>query len=323
MGVMHVRDIWDGHSPASVALRISLWPVSCMYAFGWRMYRSLYDLGLKQAKSPHRPIIVVGNLTVGGSGKTPATLAVARVLADSGVKVVVGASGYGSPAAEGATLAPFGGLTASEWGDEPALIRDELGDIPLIVGRARVRAAEICRQHFPEAVLLMDDGFQHLPLKKQISILIDPPGRNYFCLPAGPYREPRTGLERADLVLPGDFILSHPPLSLFNASGELVSVPPEGNVLCALGHPENFVRAVEDLGVTIRVQRLLPDHDRLLAGTLFDGLDPSVATLVTAKDWVKLRERQDIAPHRILIARRRTTIEPADKFAEWILSKIR
>ncbi|MFX8929914.1 tetraacyldisaccharide 4'-kinase, partial [Acinetobacter baumannii] len=84
-------------------------------------------------------------------------------------------------------MAPDGPLDPAGWGDEPAMFRWLLPDVPLVVGRRRVLAAELVHQHFPKAVLVMDDGFQHLPVKKHIQILLDDPTpKNSRCLPAGP-----------------------------------------------------------------------------------------------------------------------------------------
>lgn len=320
---MHWSDVWFGQGAAPAALRVALTPLSWLYAGCWNAYLGVYALGLKRAKSPHAPIVCVGNLTVGGSGKTPATVCIAKLLRDLGREVVVGCSGYGSPAQEGARLAQDGRLAAMQWGDEPALFRWLLGEMPLIVGRDRVRAAQICHENFPHAVLLMDDGFQHLPLAKSISILLDPPLPNRRCLPAGPYREPVSRLHRADLVIPGEFVLERSRLDFMKLDETPAETPPEADVLCALGSPQGFLSDLRALGIEVRQARLLPDHDSLAGGNLWNGgLGRNRPVIVTAKDWMKLRDRTDLNGKSLIIARQAVSIQPAEEFAAWLDTKL-
>lgn len=301
---------------------ILLSPLSLLYAFGWEAYRSVYTLGLKRAAAPHAPVVCVGNLTAGGTGKTPLTIHLARVLQSLGRSVVVSASGYGSPASEAARIAPEGALDAAEWGDEPALLRHRMPGVPLIVGRRRVLAAQLCAEGFPGTVMLMDDGFQHLPLRKHVSIIVHPRfDLNRLCLPAGPYREPRArGLARADLELPGrDFGLERSPTSLTDQAG--AAVDPQGLaacVLCAIGDPWPLQASLEAQGVRVVRGRYLADHDRLDAGNLLQGLDAALPLIVTAKDWVKLRRRADLGSREVLVADYEVRVTPEEAFAAWL-----
>lgn len=316
---MHWARTWQTSRMAALVLS----PLSLLYALGWEIYLLAYRLGFKRASEPHRPVVCVGNLQVGGTGKTPAVVALVKLLVWQGRRVVVSCSGYGSPASQDATLAPEGDLPAREWGDEPALFRMLLPEVPLIVGRNRVRAAQICADRFPDAVLLLDDGFQHLPLKKHVSIILDPPVWNRFCLPAGPYREPSWNRTRADLVIPGEFKLAYTPLSFVEAlTGADSPQPQRTNVLCALGDPTRFLWTLEQQGIEVVNGRLLPDHDTLLAGNLFDGLDPALPLVVTAKDWGKLRQRSDLDKWRLLVANREASIQPAKQFSAWLAKKL-
>ncbi len=316
-------------------------PASWLYGLGWRGYEAIYKLGLKHAKQPHSPVICVGNLTVGGSGKSPVTIHVAQVLRELGYWVVISCSGYGSPASEMASLAPEGELSAKRWGDEPAMIRDALPDVPLIVGRNRVRAAELCHEHFPNAVLLMDDGFQHLPVKKHVVILLDDPDRkNHFCMPAGPYRQPwRAGLGKGDTVIPGKFKVEAETLEIADCRLQIdpehhidqsqpnlqsaISNHQSVNALCSIARPERFRKSLEGLGIQIQVFKTLPDHADLSTGTIFDGLDPATPLIVTAKDWVKLRENPDAERFDIRVAQYRVAIEPAEEFRSWLHGKVK
>ncbi len=303
---------------------VLLAPLAGLYALGWISYLAVYQLGFKSPAKPKVPTICIGNLLVGGAGKSPMTRYCAGLLAKMGYKVVVGCSGYGSPRQHEATLAPPGELDPEEWGDEPAMFRWLMPDIPLVVGRDRVLAAELVADAYPGCILLMDDGYQHLRLEPQVRILLDPESPiNLLCLPAGPYREPRSlGRKRADLILPRDFLVTITPLPLRNEQGEIVEVSGQVNVLCALGRPYLFLESVEDRGLTPKVVRFYPDHDPLTAGNLWKEFEPEIPLVTTAKDWVKLRRRQDRKDRTLLIADIEVRIENEVDFQAWLKKKL-
>jgi tetraacyldisaccharide 4'-kinase len=321
---MHWREVWQGSSVIARLLRMLLFPLSCLYWVGWETYLLLYKLGIKRPAEPHCPVICVGNLVAGGTGKSPVTAIIAKALMAVGRETVVSCSGYGSPASEEASLAPVGELDAQEWGDEASMLRSAIPSLKLIVGRNRVKAAQLCHKHFPNAILLLDDGFQHLPLRKHISIVLDPPQKNRLCIPAGPYREPAANRKRADLVLPNGFR----PLFLIDRfetpTGKTVELGKGSkvSVLCALADPTRFARDLVALGLSIQASVILKDHDPLDAGNLFASLNPDLPVVVTAKDWVKLRNRPDLGGRQILIARQEARIEPEAEFREWLLRKL-
>lgn len=284
----------------------------------------MYRLGIKKAACPHTPVVCVGNLLAGGSGKSPISLYIAGALRDQGREVVLSCSGYGAPHSESASLAPEGPLMASEWGDEAAMTRWLMPDLPLIVGRDRVQAARICGQRMPRAVMLMDDGFQHLPLRKHVTILLDPPTSNRACLPAGPYREPQKNRSRADLVMPNGFRPTFRIAGFNDSSGGFVTIPTAArvNVLCALGNPARFVEDLQRLGLALETKLLLPDHDPLAGGNLLTCFNQELPLVVTAKDWVKLSGRTDLAGFDIWIARQEAKIEPEAEFRAWLERKL-
>jgi len=283
----------------------------------WRLYRGLYTLGIRRARHPHWAVVCVGNLTVGGSGKTPLVLHVVDLIESIGRRPVVSCSAYGSPAQHGARIAPDGDLDPSEWGDEPAMIRWLRPELPLICGRDRVRAAEVCCGTHPDAVLVLDDGYQHMPLKKDISIVIDDPDPpNAFCLPAGPYREPRSGSIAADLVVPLDWPIETVQTGFYDPDGSWRDLI-EGEValLCAIGSPLKFEAAMTKAGVRVGCRRFLPDHDPLTAGTLFQNIPAGMPIVVTPKDWVKLRKRKDLVGRKVYVATHAVRFVEADKLA--------
>ncbi len=320
---MPASDVWYGRSTTARLASAALTPASWLYALCWEAYEAAYAWGLKRPAEPHRPVLCVGSLSVGGSGKTPVACHVAEVLLRIGRQVVLSASGYRSPAESGASVAPVGPLSAREWGDEPALIRWLLPEVPLIVGRDRVRAAKLCNERFPGAVLVLDDGFQHLRLEKHLSLVLDEPNPpNRRCLPAGPYREPRGGLSRADLVLPGKFQVES-RIAGFSLHGE--ADLPEGewqgrpvSVLCALGRPDRFLSDLESLGLLIERKSLFGDHDPLDEGNLLQAVPEDFPVVVSGKDWQKLRERPDVRSRAFWIARHEVRVTPESEFEGWL-----
>jgi tetraacyldisaccharide 4'-kinase len=319
---MHPADVWYGQSAGARLARAALLPGSWLYGLGWQSYLTVYRLGLKRPAEPHVPVICVGNLVAGGSGKTPTALAVADALTALGRRVILSMSGYGAPHAEAASMAPEGELDAAEWGDEPAMVRWLRPELPLIVGRRRVLAAELAHTRDPGAVLLMDDGFQHLPLRKHIGLLIDPAPDNRACLPAGPYREPWSNRGRADLVFGDEFQIARSALRFVDSNLQPKDAPTGATALCALGSPAGFLKSLAESGVKVVAERLLPDHDTLTAGTLFDGIDLSIPLVVTAKDWVKLKRRTDLGDLNAVIALQDVSVEPEAPFAEWLRGRL-
>lgn len=317
--------MWESKKASARLLRGLLTPLSWLYSGGWQCYLLTYTLGLKGSSEPHRPVLCVGNLVAGGSGKSPVTLHVAQTLRDLGYFVVIGCSGYGAPRSEGASIAPEVDLDPAEWGDEPAMFRWLAPDIPLIVGRDRVRAAELCAERCADSVLLMDDGFQHLPVRKHLTLLLDPPRPNRKCLPAGPYREPWRNRKRADLTLPNgfqvDFLIGEMEPGTPGAK-QFGPVKGVVNVLCAIGDPQRFLGDLRALGFEPESVVAKPDHDDLQAGNLMDPLDPNLPVVTTAKDWVKLKRRADIDRHRVFIARQKALIKPEDEFRAWLQRKL-
>lgn len=316
--------MWEGKGLGLRLIRLALTPLSWLYAGGWEAYASMYRLGIKNAACPHSPVVCIGNLLAGGSGKSPLCLYVAAVLCDLGREVVLSCSGYGAPHSESASLAPEGTLIASEWGDEVAMVRWLMPELPLIVGRNRVEAARICEQEMPHAIMLMDDGFQHLPLKKHVTILLDPPNSNKACLPAGPYREPRKNRSRADLVVPNGLRATFRVTGFCWPNGDAITIPanPRVNVLCALGNPARFIADLQGVGLLPDIKLILPDHDPLTGGNLLTCFNQEQPLVVTAKDWVKLRGRPGLDRFEIWIARQEAKIEPEAEFREWLERKL-
>lgn len=319
---MTIQEVWYGKSAWGFVVRFLLLPLSWLYTVGWQTYLLVYKLGIKTPYKASCRVLCIGNFTAGGTGKTPTVVFVANCLRELGVPFVIGCSGYGAPHSVGASVTPGGNLNASEWGDEPSEIRELLPEVPLIVGRARVAAAKLCVEKFPGSLLLMDDGFQHMPLFKDVSIILDPETPNSSTFPAGPFREPRSsGARRADLVIPSSqFTHQFSRLSFSDSSGISVAAPVSARVITAIGRPELFRAAMEAVGVNIAVFIALPDHDKLDVN--LEEKKGDLPWIVTRKDWVKLSIHSDPNKVSIVIADRTASIEPVDEFKKWLKIKL-
>ncbi len=320
---MRIENLWFGQGARPYIGRILLLPLTALYSLAWQVYLFMYRYRIKRSAAAHPRVVCIGNLTAGGSGKTPVTVFVVECLIQLGFKPVVSCSGYGSPRSEEASISPSGPLDPKIWGDEPAEIRDIRPLDNIIVGRNRVAAASLASKEFPGSVLVLDDGFQHLPLKKHVTIILDslnPP--NALPFPSGPYREPRWNRSRADLVLPNDqFRVEYSALTFTDKTGNPVETPSQASILTAIARPDLFEASAREAGVQVTHMQGLPDHDPLDAQDLFSRHNEE-AVIVTMKDWVKIRKRDDIDGVNLLIARRSATIEPKDEFMQWLKERI-
>ena len=320
---MRIETLWFGSGWRPIFGRILLLPITALYSLTWQVYLLIYRYHVKRSATPHPRVICVGNLTAGGSGKTPVTIFVTDCLVQLGFKPVVSCSGYGSPKSEGATISPQLSLKPQEWGDEPSEIRDLRPSVPIIVGRRRVLAASLAKKEFPKSVLVLDDGFQHLPLHKHLTIILDAlKPANSLPFPSGPYREPRWNRSRADLVLPNDqFRVSYSALEFFDKDGQPAAPPEKAAILTAIARPDLFQNSINEAGVVVTSIDARPDHDPLDAVDLFSRHNEGVI-IVTMKDWVKLRQRNDLGKVDIFIAKRSATIEPKEEFMKWLKERI-
>jgi tetraacyldisaccharide 4'-kinase len=185
------------YQPATPWQRV-LTPVTWPYQLGVSLRNLAYDRGWLPTHRVSVPVISVGNLTTGGTGKTPVIIALADDLMAAGYKVVILSRGYGAtdPLA-------YGRATHPKHGDEAFLIQQAVPNAVVIVGRDRVATARRAIVEYRPDVILLDDGFQYRRLGRALNILLVDGERllgNEQLLPAGPLREPLAGLERADVV---------------------------------------------------------------------------------------------------------------------------
>ncbi|MGI9311662.1 MAG: tetraacyldisaccharide 4'-kinase [bacterium] len=181
-----------------------LYPLALGYGALMRLRRLAYRAGVLARDRLPLPLIVVGNLSIGGVGKTPLVIELVEQLKARGVRCGVISRGYRARRADGdRPREADAGADAAEVGDEPALIARRCR-VPVMVGRDRRRSARALLERHRCDVLISDDGFQHLALRRDLDIVVIDGERRFgngWCLPAGPLREPRSALRCADLVV--------------------------------------------------------------------------------------------------------------------------
>ncbi|MFB3885526.1 MAG: tetraacyldisaccharide 4'-kinase [Thermodesulfobacteriota bacterium] len=296
---------------------------------GWVRTRGLfYTLGLKRPKRLSSSVISVGNITVGGTGKTPLVMALAKGLAERGIPVAILSRGYKGTKSFGSLVNKdqVFSLSPEESGDEPFLMAKSLQNIPVFVGKDRFVTGQMALQRFGVRGLILDDGYQHLQLYRDLNIvLID----SHFgfgdrhLLPRGILREPLSHLRRAHLFLltkvedpeecrpletklreiqPSSpiFHSHYEPLGLIGAQKEWEDLPSlkgrKALAFSGIANPHYFSTLLERCGMEIMREVFFPDHhpytarDMVLLEKQGKGADWFVTT---EKDMVKL-ERLDL-----------------------------
>jgi tetraacyldisaccharide 4'-kinase len=174
-------------------------PLSAIFGAGVGLRNVLYDRGVFKVRKLSRPVVSVGNLSVGGSGKTPFVIELGLLLKKHGIGFCVLSRGYGRRSAEIAVVDPEG--TPAQFGDEPLLIARKLS-VPVVVGADRYQAGLLAEQKFGSQLHLLDDGFQHRRLHRDYDIVMVPAADvEDVLLPIGRLREPLSSLRRADTVV--------------------------------------------------------------------------------------------------------------------------
>jgi tetraacyldisaccharide 4'-kinase len=280
-----------------------LLPFSWLFGCGVRLRRWAYRTGVFASRHPGVPVVVVGNLTVGGAGKTPLVIWLATQLRKRGMRVGIVLRGYGGSARVPTLVSADSDPLVV--GDE-ALLLAQRTDCTVCVGRDRAAAAERLVAEGCQ-LILADDGLQHLALRRDVEIVVIDGVRGFgngALLPAGPLREPLTRIRMADVVVVNGepaaalaTVVGHPPVMQLRPV-ELVQLntgarsPLEMlrgrrvHAVAGIGHPARFFAQLRTLGALIE-EHAFADHQRYLPHDLtFDGAGLIV---MTEKDAVKCR----------------------------------
>jgi tetraacyldisaccharide 4'-kinase len=214
-------------------------------------------------KKLSRPVVSIGNISVGGSGKTPFLIELGQLLAKRGIAFDVLSRGYGRSSTEIAVVDPNGSPT--QFGDEPLLIAQKL-QVPVVVGSDRYQAGLLAEKKFAGKLHLLDDGFQHRRLHRDFDIVMLPAAdQDGILLPTGRLREPTTGLNRADAVV----LFDSPELQLqvkhVWRARRAVDIPSAGGKVIAfsgIGRPKQFFDALTSANQEIVRTIIFRDHHR-------------------------------------------------------------
>lgn len=270
-------------------------PVSLLYSAIIKIRHSLYQQQILTSYRAPVPVMIIGNITVGGSGKTPLIIALVKFLQHQGIKVAVISRGYGG-------LGPFPRLVnqgdgPNIVGDEPVLIVQETG-VLMAVGPNRQAAIELILQQQQPDLILSDDGLQHLALERDLEwvvVDIDRGLGNEQLLPVGFLREPISRLQGTTVIEHGKHPISNLHMQL--KAGKLIALNPLNNpmpvagdtvhAVAGIGVPSRFFQSLRDLGFKV-IEHAFADHYDYQAADL--NFNDGLAIITTAKDAVKIHQ---------------------------------
>ncbi|EGT5661955.1 tetraacyldisaccharide 4'-kinase [Cronobacter dublinensis subsp. dublinensis] len=291
-----IERIWSGQSP----LWVLLLPLSWLYGLVSGAIRLSYRLGLRKVWRAPVPVVVVGNLTAGGNGKTPVVVWLVEQLHQRGVRAGVVSRGYGGKAAH-YPLVLDDATTPAQAGDEPVLIYQRTG-APVAVSANRAQAVQALLQSASPQIIITDDGLQHYALARDKEIVVVDGARRFgngWWLPAGPMRERASRLKTVDAVITngaeprsGEIAMQLTPgLAVNLRSGEKRPVESLSNVvaMAGIGHPPRFFATLEKCGLTPVKTVSLADHQALREADVLALLSDGQTLIMTEKDAVKCR----------------------------------
>ena len=291
-----IEDLWYGKHPASLMLI----PFSWLYQIVILFRRLCYKSGLLPVRRVPIPVIVVGNISVGGNGKTPLVIWLANHLKQKNFKPGIVSRGYGGAAKKW----PQQVRSDSDprmVGDEPVLIARQTG-CPVAASANRYMAAEGLLEHDRCDIIICDDGLQHYALARDIEIVVVDAIRRYGnkrCLPAGPLREPVSRLNEVDMIVcngipgHGEYQMEYLPKLLHllvdgNRRSEIgIFKGKTVHAIAGIGHPARFFAFLRKYGVNI-IEHKFPDHYRFSPGDIRFG--DGLPVVMTEKDAVKCAE---------------------------------
>lgn len=291
-----IARLWSGESP----LWRLLLPLSWLYGLVSGAIRLMYRLGLKRAWRAPVPVVVVGNLTAGGNGKTPVVIWLVEQLQKRGIRPGVVSRGYGGKATH-YPLVLTADTTTAEAGDEPVLISQRTG-VPVAVSPVRSDAVQALLAGHAVDIIITDDGLQHYALARDKEIVVIDGVRRFgngWWLPAGPMRERASRLQSVDAVIvnggqakPGEIPMHLQPgmaVNLLTGERKAVEQLPPLVAMAGIGHPPRFFATLEQCGARLEKRVPLADHQALVEGQVDALTLPGQSLIMTEKDAVKCR----------------------------------
>ena len=291
-----IARIWSGESP----LWLLLLPLSWLYGLVSGLIRLSYKVGLKRAWRAPVPVVVVGNLTAGGNGKTPVVIWLVEQLTKRGIRVGVVSRGYGGKA-ERYPLLLTAQTTTAQAGDEPVLIFQRTG-APVAVSPVRSEAVQALLNQTDVQIVITDDGLQHYALARDKEIVVIDGVRRFgngWWLPAGPMRERASRLRSVDAVIvnggtaqAGEIPMQlQPGLAVNLLTGERRDVAELNHLvaMAGIGHPPRFFSTLEACGAKLQRSVPLADHQALSLEQVAAFTAPGQTLIMTEKDAVKCR----------------------------------
>ncbi len=284
---------WYSHSK----LAWFLLPFSLLFWLISQFRRALFLLGVKSSYRAPKPVVIVGNLSVGGNGKTPVVVWLVEEMKKRGLHVGVISRGYGSRA-KTYPLLVTANTNPYEGGDEPVLIVQRTG-VPLVISPNRRQAIELLLKHSDCDIIISDDGLQHYQLQRDIEIVVMDAERvlgNGFVLPAGPLRELPSRLKTVDFVITNggknqysDAVMTlvpHYAINLKTKEKRPLSAFQSGSAIAGIGHPPRFFTMLETLGIDLVQTQAFQDHQDFDASQL-EKFPQNQPLFMTEKDAVK------------------------------------
>jgi tetraacyldisaccharide 4'-kinase len=318
------QDIWYN----DMLIGLCLMPLGFLFADIVRLRRFLYRIGVLKSRKLPVPVIIVGNISVGGTGKTPLVIWLANLLSQHGYQPGIISRGYGGEASAEPIIVNVDSQPA-QVGDEALLIKRQTG-CPVAISPIRAAAADYLLKSNACNIIIADDGLQHYALQRDIEIIVIDGERRFgngYCLPAGPLREPPSRLQEADFVVingektePEHFAMSllgdtainlatveQKPLSHFAGSA--------CHAIAGIGNPARFFNLLAQAGLNCTTLSF-PDHHRFQAQDL--AFKDGKAVLMTEKDAVKCAAFATDQHWYVPVS-----AQPEAGFAEQLLTRLR
>jgi tetraacyldisaccharide 4'-kinase len=331
-------------------------PLGPIYGFAMGIREKLYRYRIFKQHHPGVPVISVGNLMLGGTGKTPTVIHLARLLKENGYNPAIVSRGYGGKSTDNINVVSDGRTMLMDpvsAGDEPVLIAESLQNIPVLTGKKRIEPCMHAVEHLNVDILLLDDGFQHMGVVRDINVVLFDAtvlAGNSRIFPGGPLREPVAALKRTSaFLLTGQnpenrerstafaqllqtrfpdkpvFTASYSDLSLVDRDGVQMNPAAVGNayLFCAIASPERVQKSVEFLGIQISGMDNYKDH-RSYTVSMIKALCQKAAQagatclITTAKDYVKVKNAEFTLPVYVL----QISQKPETAFNDFILQNI-